>query len=96
MGSPDCASGIKEKVGETVLNQWKIVEDSLRRNGPWLLGSRFSACDIYLQMMTTWHETPVDLFNQFPNIRELASGVIAREGCQRAIQKHHFETGFEE
>ena len=89
------ASDVKEQARRTVLKQWQIVEESLQSNGPWLLGERFSACDIYLQMMTTWHERPVDLFSNFPHVRELASGVIARDGCQRAIQRHHFETGFE-
>lgn len=93
--SPDGAEGVKDQVRETVLRQWKVVEDSLRQNGPWLLGSRFSACDIYLQMMTTWHETPTDLLGSFNRIRELAKSVVARDSCQRAIQRHNFTTGFE-
>ena len=89
------ASDVKEQARRTVLKQWQIVEESLQINGPWLLGEYFSACDIYLQMVTTWHERPVDLFSDFPHVRELARGVIARDGCRRAIQRHHFETGFE-
>jgi len=94
--STDGAEGVKDLVRVTVLTQWEVVEDSLRGNGPWLLGSKFSACDIYLQMMTTWHEPPVDLLNNFPKIRKLAQGVIARKPCQRAIQRHNFATGFED
>ncbi len=89
------ASDVKEQARRTALKQWQVVEESLHRNGPWLLGEPFSACDIYLQMMTSWHERPVDLLSAFPHVREVARGVIARDDCQRAIQRHDFETGFE-
>ena len=78
-----------------MLTQWQVVEDALRRDGPWLLGRRFSACDIYLQMMTTWHETPADLLAAMPSVRELAQGVVARDACRRALRRHDFETGIE-
>ena len=92
---PDGIERIREHNCEIVLQQWQVIEESLEKNGPWLLGPRFSSCDIYLQMMTTWHKTPSDLLNSFPCIRNLAEGVFTREACQRAIQKHGFETGFE-
>ncbi len=94
--APEGASDLKEQARRTVLNQWQVVEDSLRSNGPWLLGRRFSACDIYLQMMTTWHEKPGDLLAAFPHVRELAQGIVVRDGCRRAIDRHNFQTGFEE
>lgn len=89
------ASDVKEQARQTMMKQWQVVEDALQTNGPWLLGRRFSACDIYLQMVTTWHESPADLLNAFPRVREVARGVIAREGCQRALDRHNFKTGFE-
>ena len=92
----DGAVGVKEQAGRTVLAQWQVVEDAINSGGPWILGRRFSACDIYLQMLTSWHETPEDLFGMFPGIRELAHGVVARSACQRAIQFHDYKTGFEE
>ena len=90
------AASVKERARQTVLRQFQVVEDTLERIGPWLLGQRFLACDIYLQMITTWHETPADLLNSFPRIRELARGVMARDACQRACARHHFKTGLEE
>ena len=91
--APEAAPEVKEQARQTVLTQWRVVEDALRRDGPWLLGRRFSACDIYLQMMTTWHQTPADLLAALPGVRELAQGVVARDGCQRALRRHNFETG---
>ena len=92
---PEGIERIREYNCEIVLQQWQVIEDSLKKDGPWLLGKRFSSCDIYLQMMTTWHKSPSTLLNTFPCIRNLAKGVLAREACQRAIQRHKFDTGFE-
>ena len=93
--APGAASDVKEQARRTLSKQWQVVEDALRSNGSWLLGQRFSACDIYLQMMTTWHETPADLMAHYPHVQVLARGVVAREGCRRAIDRHNFATGFE-
>jgi len=84
---------IKEKARERMLSQWQIVEDALADNGPWLLGKQFSACDIYLQMITTWHEDHERLFTLFPNIKMLAKSVMERDSCSRAFSRHHFESG---
>lgn len=89
----DGESGVKEQARKAVLQQWKVIEDALRERGPYLLGEQLSACDIYLQMLTTWHDTPADLLGLFPNIRNLAEKVAERDGCQRAIAQHGFDTG---
>lgn len=87
---------LRAHLGVIVLQQWQVIEDALGRAGPWLLGPRFSAGDIYLQMMTTWHNSPASLLHTFPGIREVAKGVRARAACQRALQRHNFATGFEQ
>ena len=88
------AAGVKTQALASALKQWQIVENALKADGPWMLGNRFSACDIYLQMITTWHEPPAKLWDQFSAVREVAAGVVARTGCQRAIKRHNFGTGF--
>lgn len=88
------AEGVKKQAADTVLKQWKVIENSLAVDGPWLLGFRFSAADIYLQMMTTWHERPGDLFADFPRLSNLAERVIQRTACRKAIERHNFDTGF--
>jgi len=91
----DGAASVKDQARMTAMNQWRVVDDALGRQGPWLLGERFSACDIYLQMITTWHETPIDLFRDFPNVERVARAVTGRNGCRRAIERHNFGTGFD-
>jgi len=90
------ACGVKEQARQTMLKQWQVVEDALAANGPWLLGQRFSACDIYLQMVSTWHETPAELMNVFPRVRNVAQGVLARTACRTAFDRHNFGSGLEE
>ena len=87
---------IRDHNCKIVLQQWQVIEDSLNKHGPWMLGEKFSSCDIYLQMMTTWHKSPENLLNRFPCIRNAAKGVYDRKACQRAIQRHSFKTGFED
>lgn len=86
---------IRDHIAQIVLPQWQVVEDALEVQGPWLLGERFCAADIYLQMVTTWHKQPAELLRTFPRIRDLAEGVLQRDACRRANQKHGFVTGFD-
>lgn len=88
-------SSVKEQAMVLAQNQWQVIEDELTSSGPWLLGDRFSACDIYLQMISTWHEGPQDLFAKFPKVRQVAEGVLAREATWLAIERHNFPSGLE-
>ena len=89
----DGIDSVKEQASLVVMTQWQVVEDALAQGGPWLLGDHFSACDIYLQMMSTWHMQPSELLAQFPNVKNVAAGGWTREGCQRAFSRHNFESG---
>ena len=87
---------LRAHLGRIVLDQWQVIETALAADGPWLLGARFSCCDIYLQMMTTWHRSPNDLLDRFPAVRAVAAAVLEREPCQRAVRQHGFPTGFDD
>lgn len=72
---------------DALLAEFKIVDDALS-HGEWMLGDRFSACDIYLYMLTSWFEPPEALYVRFPNIARVAAGVTTRPASARAIAKH--------
>ena len=93
--SEDGVDSVKQQASRAMIAQWQVVEDTLAQGGPWLLGDRFSTCDIYLQMIFTWHAQPSELLAQFPKIKNIAAGVIAREGCQRAFKRHNFGSGLD-
>lgn len=94
--TPEYEPTVKEQAQKMVMDQWQGIETYLEEQGPYLLGKRFSACDIYLQMITTWHDSPAELLNTFPNIRSLVKGVISRKPCKIANDRHNPDTGLEE
>jgi len=93
--TPENEPSVKEQAKLTIMDQWQGVDGYLEKEGPYLLGDRFSACDIYLQMITTWLENPADLLNSFPNIRNLVEEVLSRKSCKVANDRHNPDTGLE-
>jgi glutathione S-transferase len=94
--TPDYEPSVKDQALITIMDQWQGIETYLEKEGPYLLGDSFSACDIYLQMITTWLESPADLLNTFPNIRNLVKEVVSRKSCKIANDRHNPPTGLEE
>lgn len=93
--TPEYESTVKEQAQITIINQWQGIESYLEKEGPYLLGNRFSACDIYLQMITTWMARPADLLNGLPNLRNLVKEVVSKESCKIANGRHNPLTGLE-
>ena len=93
--TPEYEPSVKEQAKIMIMDQWQGIETYLQKEGPCLLGDRFSACDIYLQMIITWFESPADLLNTFPNIRNLVKEVLSRNSCQIANDRHNPDTGLE-
>jgi glutathione S-transferase len=60
----------------------------LAAHGPYLLGDRFSAADIFAHMLSTWQQACPDTYERFPHVKRLADLVAARPAMQRVIQKH--------
>lgn len=70
-----------------LLANWKIVDDALV-DGEWLLGDRFSACDIYMLMLATWFEPPDALYETYSNVARCARATAARTAVARAMIRH--------
>ena len=51
--------------------------------GPWALGDRFSAVDLYLAMLLLWHPEPAALQARHPNLAAVIAGVRARPAVAR-------------
>jgi glutathione S-transferase len=63
---------------------WQILDDALAP-GPWLLGGRFSACDIYLYMLSTWLSDEHTPICEFPNAARCMEKVAARAKVARVF-----------
>ena len=76
------------KATEEIATLWGRIDRHLAAHGPYLLGERFSAADIFAHMLSTWQQCCPDTYERFPHVKRLADLVAARPAMQRVIQKH--------
>jgi len=94
--NPADAPNIRERAGKDLLHWWQVIDEVLK-DRLWLLGDRFSACDIYMHMLTLWH-VPRHLydpnvstlpseafFERFENVRRTAAAVAQRPAVQKIM-----------
>ncbi len=66
-----------------------ILEADLAKEGPWLLGERYSALDSYLFMLSLWaRPSEKDLHERFPNIARLATAIRQRPKLKAVLESH--------
>ncbi|WP_374656023.1 glutathione S-transferase family protein [Dongia sp.] len=78
--------GVKEKAKEEIAMLWSRIDAHLAKNGPYLLGDRFSAADALLYMLSTWQECCPETYRRFPSVRRLAEKVRARPAIARVAE----------
>lgn len=74
---PDAAAGIKAAAVTAINRSWDILAKG-QGKGPWYLGKKFSALDLYVAMMATWMEDQAGFRKKHPRIRALTDAVKAR------------------
>lgn len=74
---PKAAAGIKAAAVTAINRSWDILAKGLGK-GPWFLGKKFSALDLYVAMMATWMEDQAGFRKKHPRIRALTDAVKAR------------------
>jgi glutathione S-transferase len=62
-----------------------ILNEALAK-GPYLLGPRFSAADLFLMMMARWSRNMSNPAINFPNIRRCIELVLARPAVERTMK----------
>jgi len=67
----------------TDLDRYFAILDDALDPGPYLLGEGFSAVDVYLWMLASWHPDTAQLFADNPRIAKLAKLVEARPAVAR-------------
>ena len=83
---PADAPRIKDQADSDLAARWRIVEDRLADSGPYLLGARFSAADIFLVMLATWFESKEDLFEMCPNVGRCFALAAERPALRRTLK----------
>jgi glutathione S-transferase len=71
------------KAQEEVATVWSRIDAHLRVKGPYLLGDRYSAADIFCTMLSTWQDCCPDTYRRFPGLKRQADLVMARPAIAR-------------
>ncbi|GAB2177989.1 glutathione S-transferase family protein [Dongia sp. agr-C8] len=71
------------KAMEEVAAVWGRIDAHLRLNGPYLLGDRYSAADIFCTMLSLWQDCCPETYRRFPGVKRLADLVLARPAIAR-------------
>lgn len=88
------APRIREQADADLLRTWGIVESNLAGRGPYMLGERYSAADIYLVMLASWYEPSTEpLFAACPNVARCFRLTAARPALQPVLEAHGITGG---
>lgn len=79
---------IVAKARERLAWVWGYMDEALDP-GPYLLGDRFSACDLYVYMLATWHPDGDGFLEGVPNVARCIDKVIQRPAVRRAMKSHN-------
>lgn len=72
------AAGIKDAALASLDREWGILSKALGK-GPWLLGKKFSAADIYAAMLATWNQDMPAFYAKYPNVKTHCERVRSRK-----------------
>jgi glutathione S-transferase len=81
------SSGIKARAEEMMMQEFAIYAEALGE-GPFLLGSRMSAADIYAAMLCSWAPDTAALFAAHPALARIYEGVLANEAVKRVWERN--------
>lgn len=84
---PAAAEGIKAKAAEMMMAEFAIYAAALGE-GPFILGSRMSAADIYAAMLCTWAPDVTDLFARHPNLKRMYDAVLDNDAVKRVWDRN--------
>ena len=93
--SPEQVPSLKAKANKREADLFDVIEKRLAKEGPHLVGERFTAADLYLFMLTVWASpSERSLLERCPNIARIAATVRARPRLKAALESHGvLETG---
>lgn len=84
---PSETAGIKARAEEMMMSEFAIYAEALGQ-GPFLLGERVSAADIYAAMLCTWAPDVPALFARHENLKRMYDGVLANEAVRRVWERN--------
>jgi glutathione S-transferase len=89
---PRCHAPLKATAEKNLDRMWRFFDGVLASPGPYLLGPRFSAADIYLAMLTRWSRDCARPAWTYPHLARLVERVKARPAYARMLQEEGIAT----
>ncbi|MBI1220725.1 MAG: glutathione S-transferase [Rhodobacteraceae bacterium] len=82
-------AGYRAKVVAERGQLWRMLaEEAARRGGPWVLGDRFTALDIYVAVMTRWQPGRAWFAAELPALVRIAEAVAARPELRAVFDRN--------
>ena len=78
-------ASVKASAEERLDAAYAVVDEALRRGGPYLLGATLSVADFFLLMLVLWGRSVEHRSTELAGIRRCAELVLQRPSTQRAI-----------
>lgn len=85
--NPDHAPEVASKALEDTAIIWDRIDQAIGA-GPYMLGDRFSACDLYLLMLSTWQDAAPGLYDRCRNVKACVERVMARPAVIDMMRKN--------
>ncbi len=83
---PEQVDGILQQVHVDLTSYWKIIDTVLANPGPFVMGRQFSALDIYLQVLASWHQPEGMIAEEFKNVDRCNRLVCDRPALKDLLQ----------
>lgn len=93
VADPAAADSVKQASGERLGRMFDVIASQLG-DGPWLLGKRFSAADLFLLMLVRWGRTMPHPPRDVPQLASHAQRVLARPAVQATLVAEGLEEPF--
>ena len=93
VADPQFAESVKQASGERLGRMFDVIANQLGA-GPWLLGERFSAADLFLFMLVRWGRAMPNPPRDLPQLATHAQRVLARPAVQATLASEGLEEPF--
>lgn len=83
------AEAFKARIGAVKMDNWRIMEDeAARRGGPWFLGARMTALDVYLMVMVHWTPRQAWFAAETPHLAAIAARATSLPAFAPVMQRN--------
>jgi GST-like protein len=83
------AEAFKARVGAVTMDNWRIMEaEAARRGGPWFLGARMTALDVYVMVMVHWTPREAWFAAEAPYLTAIAARASALPAFAPVMQRN--------